>query len=146
MFIRLSARCLSYRVNLSKRGGKDWVFQGLAGLLQGKSREAALPAVSTLSFPILLLRFTFYFQHGLTKYKGRQANILFLIAFSADFWWQIANSDTTFFSHKFVVQNTFVFNYFVEGPLWKVENSSQRLWQVLEQVISWKPCWIPCLK
>ena len=42
----------AYWVNLSKGGGKDWVFQGLAGLLrwisQGRSpresRGAALPA------------------------------------------------------------------------------------------------------
>ena len=31
-------------VNLSKRGGMDGVFQGLAGLLRGISRGAALPA------------------------------------------------------------------------------------------------------
>ena len=41
--------------------------------------------------------------------------------------------------HKFVVRNTVVINYFVVWPLWKVEKSSRRLGQVLEQVMSWIP-------
>ena len=31
---------------------------------------------------------------------------------------------TQFSFHKFVVQNTFVINYFVVGPLWKVEKNA----------------------
>ena len=57
-------------VNLSKRGGKDEVFQGLAGLLRGISRRRSpreIPKSSpasprkTFSFLTLLLRFTFFF-------------------------------------------------------------------------------------
>ena len=67
----------SYWDNLSKRGGKDGVFRGLVGLLQGISRGEARgkslrsrPASprKTPSFQTLLLRFTFYFQHGFSKY------------------------------------------------------------------------------
>ena len=59
-----------YWVNLSKRGGKDGVFQGLAGLLRGISRGRSLREIprsspasprKTPSCPTLLLRFTFYF-------------------------------------------------------------------------------------
>ena len=57
-------------VVLSKRGGKDRVFRGLTGLLQGISwgqspeeipRSSPASPRKTLSFPTLLLRFTFYF-------------------------------------------------------------------------------------
>ena len=66
-----------YWVNLSERGGKDGVFQGLAGLLRGISRcrsprefPKSSPASlrKTPSFPTLLLGFTFYFQHGFSQY------------------------------------------------------------------------------
>ena len=38
--LQVAKKMVLYWVNLSKRGGKDGVFQGLAGLLRG----AALPA------------------------------------------------------------------------------------------------------
>ena len=77
-------------VNLSKRGGKDGVFRGLAGLLRGISqgllrgisrgrRPREIPRSSrassrkTLSFQTLLLRFTFYFQ---------QVSVLALLKFT----------------------------------------------------------------
>ena len=134
-------------VNLSKRGGKDGVFRGLAGLHWGISRGQSpreIPRSSpasprkTPSFPTLLLRFTFYFQHGFSKYWGQQA---------VNFFWkrfQLTSDDklqilTQLSFHKFVVQKHFVITYFVAGPLWKVEKSSKRLWQVFEQVMSWIP-------
>ena len=75
-----------YWVNLSKRGGKDGIFWGLAGLLWGISRRRSpreIPRSSpasprkTPSFPTLLLRFTFYFQHVFSKYWGQQASKFF---------------------------------------------------------------------
>ena len=61
--------CLDW-VNLSKRGGKDGVSRGLAGLLRGISqgrspreilRSSPISPRKIPSFPSLLLRFTFYF-------------------------------------------------------------------------------------
>ena len=61
-----------YWVNLSKRGGKDRVFRGLAGLLRGISRGRSPREIQRTSpasprkipsFPTLLLRFRFYFQY-----------------------------------------------------------------------------------
>ena len=81
-------------VNLSKRGGKDGVFRGLAGLLRGISQGRSpreIPKSSpasprkTPSFPTLLLRFTFYFQHGFSKYWSQQASKFFVNAISAHF-------------------------------------------------------------
>ena len=101
-------------VNLSKRGGKDRVFQRLARLLrgisQGRSPREILkssPASprKTPSIPTLLLRFTFYFQHGFSKYWRQQENKLFLNAISVHFWWQIANSDITFLLKKFCAEH-----------------------------------------
>ena len=93
-------------VNLSKIGGKGAVFRGLAGLLQGISqgqstreilRSSPASPRKTPSFPTLLLRFTFYFQNGFSNYWGQQASKFFFNAISLFFWWQIANSDTTFY-------------------------------------------------
>ena len=44
MAVKISFVSSVYCVSLSKRGGKDGVFQGLAGMLRGISRGAALPA------------------------------------------------------------------------------------------------------
>ena len=73
-------------VNLSKREGMNRVFRGLAGLLWGISRgqspreipmsSPASPRIAP-SFPTLLLRFTFYFQNGFSKYWGQQASKFF---------------------------------------------------------------------
>ena len=65
------AEILREWVNLSKREGKDEIFQGLAGLLQGISQRRILreiprssPAISrkTSSLLTLLIRFTFYLK------------------------------------------------------------------------------------
>ena len=45
-------------VNLSKRGGMDGVFHGLEGL----ARKSPASTRKTMSFPIHLLGFTFYFK------------------------------------------------------------------------------------
>ena len=64
-------------VDQSERGGKVRVFRGLAGLLRGISRgqsQREIPRSNTASprktpsFLTLLLQFTFYFQHGFSKY------------------------------------------------------------------------------
>ena len=51
--------------SLPSSGGKDWVFQGLAGLLQaisqGNPEEGPCQPRKSLFFQNLLLRFTFYF-------------------------------------------------------------------------------------
>ena len=111
----------------------DGVFQGLAGLLRGIFRgrspreiprsSAASPRKAP-SFPTHLLRFTFYFQHGFSKYWGQQASKLFFLML-----FQLTSVDklqimTQLSCYKFVVQNIFVINYFVVGPLWKVEKKS----------------------
>ena len=57
-----------YWVNLSKREGKDKVFQGLAGLLRGispgESRGAALPAREKLVLPDSFTRIYILFLIG----------------------------------------------------------------------------------
>ena len=68
-------------VNQSKRGGKDRVFRGLAGLLRRISRgrnPRKIPRSSpaspkkTLSFLTLLLRFTLYFKYFFNLPKQQQ--------------------------------------------------------------------------
>ena len=117
-----------YWVNLSKRVGKDGIFQGLAGLLRGISRgqrprerprSSAASQRKTPSFVTLLLRFTFYFQHNFSKYWGQQATTFFwkLFQLTSDDKFQIL---TKLSFHEFVVHNIFLINHFVVGPLWKV--------------------------
>ena len=103
-------------VNLSKRGEKNRVFQGLAGLLRGISRgqspreilrsSSASPR-KTPSFPTLLLRFTFYFQHGFSKFWGENASKFFLHYFSSLLiknckFWQNFLLNTLFFLRPFL--------------------------------------------
>ena len=124
-----------YWVNLSKRGGNDGVFLGLAGLHRGISRGQSpreIPRSSprkTPSFRTLLLRYTFYFQHDFSKYWGQQASRFFgtLFQLTSDDKMQIL---TQLSFHEIFVQSIFVNNDFVLGPLWKFvkKKSSKRLW------------------
>ena len=108
-----------YWVNLSKRGGKDGVLRGLAGLLQGISRGRILSEIpwsspdsprKTLSFPTLLLRFILYFQHNFSKYWGQQASKFFWMLF------QLTSDDKKQIL-KQLVQNIFFHNFFCKTPV-----------------------------
>ena len=79
------------------------------GKAQGKSRGAALP---TRGKPRPSRPSNTVFQ---STEVSRRVNVF--ERFFNSVLMRIANSDTTFFPHKFVVQNTFVINYSVVGPL-----------------------------
>ena len=72
----------------------------------------------TPSLPTLLLRLTFYFQHGFSKNWGQQASKLFWTLFQVTFDDKLQILTQHSF-HNFVVQNIFAINYFVLRPLWK---------------------------
>ena len=97
-----------YWVNLSKRGGKEGVFQGAALPARGKPRPSWLFYSNLHSISNTVFQST---------EVSRRVRIF--SAISVHFWWQIVNSDTTFFSWIFCAEY-FLNNYFVLGPMWKV--------------------------
>ena len=72
-------------VNLSKRGGKDGVFQGLAGLLRGISRGAALPARESPILPDSFTKIYILFSTCFFKLLRSAGEWAFFNAFSAHF-------------------------------------------------------------
>ena len=133
---------LNWKEEGRTRFSKSW--QGCSegfpeGKARGKSWGASLPAWGKPCSPWLFLSDLHFISNTVFQITEISRPVRFC-------WmlFQLTSDDklhilTQLSFHKFVVQNTYVINYFVVGLLWKVEKSSKRLWQDWEQVISWIP-------
>ena len=82
-------------VNLSIRGGKDRVFQGLAGLLKGNTEKQPCQREEHLVLPDLFTEINFLFAIGFSTLQNGSI-YSFCKANEANFWCKIGNSDSSF--------------------------------------------------